>query len=78
MACLCSVGFLCPLSANTFGIDFVAFKIRNMETNDVLFETEKDPEDYGAAIDDSLDDSVRFISYTFPKEFLDFKTVGTT
>ena len=30
--------FLCPLSANTYGIDFLSFKIRDMDTNHVVFE----------------------------------------
>ena len=31
-------GFLCPLSANTFGIDFISFTISDYETKNVIFE----------------------------------------
>jgi len=71
--------FLCPLSANTFGIDFLAFKIRDMDTAAVVFEVAKDPNapviDYPANFDY---DQLRTISYKFPADFLRFKTVGTT
>jgi len=72
-------GFLCPLSANTFGIDFLAFKIRDMDTATVVFEVSKDPN--GPVIDYPADfdyDQLRTISYKFPSDFLRFKTVGTT
>lgn len=32
-----AAGYLCPLSANTYGIDFLSFAIRDMETNEQLF-----------------------------------------
>jgi hypothetical protein len=35
-------GFLCPLSANIYGIEFIEFKIRDCNTNSVLFEIKKD------------------------------------
>ena len=34
---------MCPISANTYGIEFLAFKIRDMESNTVVFEVSKDP-----------------------------------
>ena len=30
--------FLCPISANVYGIEFVAFKIRDLDRKIVLFE----------------------------------------
>ena len=38
VCCLCcSAGYLCPLTANEYGIDFLSFKVRDMETNRELF-----------------------------------------
>ena len=73
-------GYLCPLSANIYNIDFVSFKIRDMDSNETLFEVSKDPD--APAIDysllDGLDDSVRSIRYDFDASFLKIKTIGTT
>jgi len=72
-------GFLCPLSANTFGIDFLAFKIRNMDPPaDVIFEVAKDPNAAAPEYPPGFDyDNTRRVSYEFPSKFLKFKTVGT-
>merc|ERR1711934_935443 len=73
-------GYLCPLSANIYNIDFVSFKIRDMDSNETLFEVSKDPDqppiDY--ALLDDLDDSVRSIRYDFDASFLTKTTIGTT
>jgi hypothetical protein len=37
-----SAGFLCPLSANTYGIDFLHFKIRDYNGGKILFEVKKE------------------------------------
>jgi len=75
-----SQGFLCPLSANTYKIDFVAFKIRAVEENseNLLFEIRKDPDEEDGVPDDTADDSVRSIRYHFGPTFLDFHTIGTS
>mmetsp|Transcript_36304 Transcript_36304/g.93599 ORF Transcript_36304/g.93599 Transcript_36304/m.93599 type:complete len:188 (+) Transcript_36304:98-661(+) len=72
--------FMCPLSANVYKIDFVAFKIRAVEDNSesLLFEVRKDPEEEQAPLDDNEDDSVRSIRYHFGPSFLDFPTIGTS
>lgn len=71
-------GFLCPLSANRFGIDFLAFKIRNMEDNELVFEVAKDPNAAAPEYPADFDyDNLRRIQYKFPTRFLKFKTVGT-
>jgi len=73
-----TAGFLCPLSANAFGIDFLAFKIRNMDTNNTVFEVSKDANAPNVDYPDNFDyDDLRRISYKFPAEFLNYKTVGT-
>lgn len=35
--CFIAAGYLCPLTANVYGIDFLSFKVRDMETNKELF-----------------------------------------
>lgn len=71
-------GFLCPQSANVFGIDFLAFKIRNMADNEVVFEVSKDPNAPTPVYPKDFNpDDLRRVSYTFPARFLKFTTVGT-
>merc|ERR1711998_82333 len=71
--------YLCPLSANIYNVEFLAFKIRDIDSNTVLFEVKKDtdsiPPDYVPADDD---DSARCIRYDFGSAFLNLKTIGTT
>lgn len=63
--------FLCPVEANVYEIEFLSFKIRDMDSNKVIFEVEHDynPAEYVY---------VRTVKYELPKEFLNFKTIGTT
>jgi len=71
--------FLCPLSANVYGIDFLAFKIRDMDTRQVVFEISKDPSATVPDYPEDFDyDQLRTIAYKFPASFLRFRTVGTT
>jgi len=71
--------FLCPLSANTYGIDFLAFKIRDMDSRSVVFEISKDVNASAPDYPEDFDyDQLRTISYKFPAAFLRFRTVGTT
>jgi hypothetical protein len=37
--------FLCPLSANTFGIEFLYFRIRDLDSGTVLVEVAKDEDE---------------------------------
>eukprot|EP00727_Mastigamoeba_balamuthi_P010630 m51a1_g619 hypothetical protein (278) ;mRNA; r:109121-110172 len=69
--------YMCPLAANTYGIDFIEFKIREMESNKTLFHVRKDA-DAPTPSPAELDDSARFIQYDFGAQFLDLKTVGTS
>eukprot|EP00002_Diphylleia_rotans_P004322 TRINITY_DN13147_c0_g1_i1.p1 TRINITY_DN13147_c0_g1~~TRINITY_DN13147_c0_g1_i1.p1 ORF type:complete len:185 (-),score=36.73 TRINITY_DN13147_c0_g1_i1:372-926(-) len=76
-------GYLCPVNANTFGIEFVAFKIRDMDSKQVLFDVSRDPADMpqpGVVTPppEIEDDSVRFIRYDFHSDFLRLRTIGTT
>lgn len=71
------VDYLCPREANVYGIDFTKFKIRDMSTDTVLFEVEKD--DNPDAQPDPNDPSAgRYIRYKFPAAFLDLTTIGAS
>jgi len=73
--------FLCPLSANTFAIDFLRFEIKDYETKRVIFEISKDspqppPENLPLA---GLDqDSYRKIRYSFLSDMLRTECISTT
>jgi len=73
-------GFLCPLSANIYGIDFLEFQIRDMDNRKTIFHVKRDKEaEVAAGISfEDADDSVRFIQYDFGAEFLKLKTIGTS
>ena len=78
--------FLCPLSANTYGVEFLKFTIREMETNKILFDVEREPEtdpakaeaikQQLASLPPEMETAVRSIRYNFPPQFLDQKTIG--
>eukprot|EP01006_Ploeotia_vitrea_P003827 TRINITY_DN113315_c0_g1_i1.p2 TRINITY_DN113315_c0_g1~~TRINITY_DN113315_c0_g1_i1.p2 ORF type:complete len:265 (-),score=109.44 TRINITY_DN113315_c0_g1_i1:21-764(-) len=71
--------FLCPFAANEWGVDFVAFRIRDMDSQEVLFDVEKQPLKALPQFPSGFNfDVLRQIAYNFPKRFLRFKTVGTT
>ena len=71
--------YLCPPEANTYAIDFTRFKIRDMDTNAVLFEISKPPGIPQQQPEDGADPNVgRFVRYQFTPEFLKLRTVGAT
>ncbi|KAH3889893.1 protein unc-119 homolog B-like [Dreissena polymorpha] len=75
-------GYLCPPEANIYGIDFTRFKLRDMDSQTVLFEVAKPPviegsEEYGDG-DDVDPNAGRFVRYQFTPQFLKLKTVGAT
>ncbi|XP_003385192.1 PREDICTED: protein unc-119 homolog B-like [Amphimedon queenslandica] len=68
--------YLCPLQANIYDIEFTRFKLRDLDSNQVLFEVSKpqsSPDDKS-----EKDDESRFVRYHFPIPFLDLKTLGAT
>jgi hypothetical protein len=70
--------FLCPLSANDVGIEFVYFKVRDLDSGIMLFEIRKEPEDPPGE-DEPIDEAAsRTIRYHFGPEFLHLRTIGTT
>jgi len=73
-------GYMCPLAANRFGIEFDCFKVRNYDTAEVLFEVAKDPDQPPmdlTQIPPHLEDQVRCIQYDFGAQFLEIPTIGT-
>lgn len=71
-------GFLCSLAANTYGIEFLKFTIREMESNKVVFEVERDRDELPAptSMTPEMEIASRSIRYHFPPSFLKHKTVG--
>ncbi|KAK9804684.1 hypothetical protein WJX72_000011 [[Myrmecia] bisecta] len=72
-------GYLCPLSANTYDVEFVEFEIRDYETGASVFKVSRPP---GAPpvpkhIDPALEDQVRQVRYAFPEEFLRAQGIRT-
>lgn len=70
------VGYLCPVEANIYNIEFTRFKLRDLESQMVLFEVTKPVEE--VAPEDLPPDAGRYVHYLFPPEFLQLKTVGAT
>ena len=71
-------GFLCGLAANTYGIEFLKFTIRDMATNTVVFDVERER---GTApppgtMSPEMETAARSIRYNFKREFLEYRTVG--
>jgi protein unc-119 len=80
--------FLCD-NINEYQIEFTRFKIRDLETDTVLFDISKEsnfPNDNSNNIENTTDDkqepidadSGRFVRYLFSKSFLNLKHIGAT
>ena len=71
--------FLCPLSANVYGIDFLAFTIEDYDTKRVIFEVNKENIELPAGFDFSMlnEDAYRKIRYDFSVEVLQLPRVST-
>lgn len=70
-------GFICPMSANVYGIDFQAFTIRDHTTDKVIFKVQK-PEKMPKLPRGFDTDKLRMIEYKFPRSFVECKTVATS
>jgi hypothetical protein len=74
-------GFLCPLSANKVGIDFLSFQIRDYDSKRMIFEVSKDNQDAVAKnslnLADMSEDSYRRIKYNFSADVLRTPTIST-
>ena len=74
-------GYMCPLTANTYGLDFLSFRIRDYGTSKQLFEVARDPDAPPVDISQippEMEDQVRCISYDFGADFLNLEMIGTT
>ncbi|XP_077429578.1 protein unc-119 homolog B-like [Vanacampus margaritifer] len=72
-------GYLCKPEDNIYNIDFVRFKIRDLETGTVLFEIAKPPHSEKNNENRVSDASTgRFVRYQFTPAFLRLMTVGAT
>lgn len=74
-------GFLCPLSANSFGIDFLNFTISDYQTKKIIFEVGKDsptPQDIAVDFSSLGDDMYRKIKYTFSEDVLKLPLIQTS
>lgn len=73
-------GFLCP-NSNEYQIEFTRFKIRDLESDTVLFDISKDPTlpEGSDTVDDKQEpDAGRFVRYLFSPSFLKLKHIGAT
>mmetsp|Transcript_12392 Transcript_12392/g.24665 ORF Transcript_12392/g.24665 Transcript_12392/m.24665 type:complete len:261 (-) Transcript_12392:93-875(-) len=74
-------GFLCKLSANSFGIDFLQFTISDYETKKTIFEVGKDnptPQDITVDFSSLGEDMYRKIKYTFSEDVLRLPLIQTS
>lgn len=74
--------FLCS-NSNEYQIEFTRFKIRDLETDTVLFDISKDPNlpeptEGSDEKQESDADSGRFVRYLFSPSFLKLKHIGAT
>eukprot|EP01135_Chromosphaera_perkinsii_P006238 Nk52_evm1s468 gene=Nk52_evmTU1s468 len=68
--------YLCNPHDNVYGIDFVEFKIREMESGETLFHLQKPEEQIQE--EGTCQDACRFVHYDFPRDILRLKSIGTT
>jgi protein unc-119 len=64
--------FLCPLTANTYGIEFYQFTIRDVERNKVLFEVGQAPD--GAA-NENVQETLARVAQLSPEEAAAVRTI---
>jgi hypothetical protein len=75
------VGFLCSLSENNFGIDFLSFTITDYDTKNVIFEVGKDspaPQDMSIDFSSMGEDMYRKIKYIFSEDVLKLPFIQTS
>lgn len=76
-------GYLCAPDANIYNIDFIRFKIRDLDTGMVLFEIAKpsvilDDNQTEGKVEETDLNTGRFVRYQFTPKFLKLKLVGAT
>ena len=76
-----SLGFLCALSTNNFGIEFLNFTISDYQTKNVIFAVGKDnptPQDISVDFSSLGEDMYRKIKYTFSEDVLRLPLIQTS
>lgn len=71
-------GFLCPLSANKYGIEFLSFKIKDYETKRTIFDVSRANAAAPLSLANLSEDSYRTIRYNFSEDVLRTPTISTT
>jgi len=74
-------GFLCPLSANTYGIDFLNFTISDYTSKNVIFQVGRDaptPADISVDFSSIGEDMYRKIKYNFSEDVLKLPLIQTS
>ena len=74
-------GFLCALSDNTFGLDFLKFTISDYDTKKVIFRVSKDgppPQDVSMDFSALGEDMYRKIRYKFSEDVLRLPFIQTS
>ena len=74
------LGFLCPLSANSYGIDFQQFTISDYETKKIIFEVGRNtpPQDMSLDFSTPGEDMYRKIKYEFSEDVLRLPQIETS
>jgi hypothetical protein len=70
--------FLCDLSANTYGLDFLGFAIRDAESGSTLFELKQEQDSSELPPPTVTCEEVRTIQYHLGPDFLELRSIGTT
>jgi len=73
-------GFLCPLSANRYGIEFLSFSIQDYESKEYLFELRNDDDDLQEICEEIPfdEDSLRRVKYNFNERVLRLPRISTS
>mmetsp|Transcript_4179 Transcript_4179/g.4281 ORF Transcript_4179/g.4281 Transcript_4179/m.4281 type:complete len:259 (-) Transcript_4179:288-1064(-) len=74
-------GFLCPLSANTYGIEFLNFVISDYDSKKTIFEVGRDnpaPQDMSLDFSYGGEDMYRKIRYDFSEDVLRLPLIQTS
>ncbi|XP_050428564.1 protein unc-119 homolog A isoform X2 [Adelges cooleyi] len=73
-----TTGYLCLPEANIYNIDFIRFKIRDLDSGTVLFEITKPEDSAEKKVEETDLNSGRFVRYQFTPKFLKLKLIGAT
>ncbi len=69
--------FLCGVTENIYNIRFIKFRVRDLESETVLFEVEEDKSEETDKQNSQQTDENRLIRYHLGPDFLDLRNLGT-